>query len=68
VIIVGTDIYGPDRGGRDLRAEKAKEKIRPHIGWRSYMGLRFRQSFTLFPAVRLNVGRRGVSASFGVQV
>lgn len=30
------------------------------------MGLRFRQSFTLFPGVRLNVGKRGMSASFGV--
>lgn len=33
-------------------------------GWS--MGLRFRQSFTLFPGVRLNVGKRGMSASFGV--
>lgn len=30
------------------------------------MGLRFRQSFSLFPGVRLNVGKRGISASFGV--
>lgn len=30
------------------------------------MGLRFRQSFTLFPGVRLNVGKRGISTSFGV--
>lgn len=30
------------------------------------MGLRFRQSFTLFPGVRLNLGKRGMSASFGV--
>lgn len=30
------------------------------------MGLRFRQTFTLFPGVRLNVGKRGMSASFGV--
>lgn len=30
------------------------------------MTLRFRQSFRLFPGVRLNVGKRGVSASFGV--
>lgn len=30
------------------------------------MGLRFRQSFTLFPGVRLNLGKRGLSASFGV--
>jgi hypothetical protein len=30
------------------------------------MALRFRQSFTLFPGVRLNVGKRGMSASFGV--
>ena len=29
------------------------------------MGLRFRQSFTLFPGVRLNMGKRGFSASFG---
>jgi hypothetical protein len=30
------------------------------------MGLRFRQSFTLFPGVRLNLGKRGISASFGL--
>ena len=30
------------------------------------MSLRFRQTFTLFPGVRLNVGKRGISASFGV--
>lgn len=30
------------------------------------MGLRFRQSFKLFPGVRLNLSARGVSASFGV--
>lgn len=30
------------------------------------MGLRFRQTFTLFPGVRLNVGKKGISASFGV--
>lgn len=30
------------------------------------MGLRFRQSFTLFPGVRLNVSKRGMSTSFGV--
>lgn len=30
------------------------------------MGLRFRQTFTLFPGVRINVGRRGLSASIGV--
>lgn len=30
------------------------------------MGLRFRQSFTLFPGVRLNIGKKGISASFGV--
>lgn len=30
------------------------------------MGLRFRQSFQLFPGVRLNLGKSGVSASFGV--
>lgn len=29
------------------------------------MGLRFRQSFTLFPGVRLNLGKQGISASFG---
>ncbi|HEX6376366.1 MAG TPA: DUF4236 domain-containing protein [Allosphingosinicella sp.] len=29
------------------------------------MGLRFRQSFKLFPGVRLNLGARGISASFG---
>lgn len=29
------------------------------------MGLRFRQSFTLFPGVRLNMGKHGFSASFG---
>ncbi|HBA8604311.1 TPA: DUF4236 domain-containing protein [Escherichia coli] len=30
------------------------------------MGLRFRQSFTLFPGVRLNVGKNGISTSIGV--
>lgn len=30
------------------------------------MSLRFRQTFTLFPGVRLNIGKRGVSASIGV--
>jgi hypothetical protein len=30
------------------------------------MGLRFRRSFQLFPGVRLNLSRTGVSASFGV--
>jgi len=30
------------------------------------MGLRFRQSFQLFPGVRLNLSKSGVSASFGV--
>jgi Protein of unknown function (DUF4236) len=30
------------------------------------MGLRFRQSFQLFPGVRLNLSGRGVSASFGL--
>jgi hypothetical protein len=30
------------------------------------MGLRFRQSFSLFPGVRLNLSGRGISASFGV--
>ncbi len=30
------------------------------------MGLRFRQSFQLFPGVRLNLSRSGLSASFGV--
>lgn len=30
------------------------------------MSLRFRQTFTLFPGVRLNVGKRGISASIGV--
>ena len=30
------------------------------------VSLRFRQSFQLFPGVRINVGTRGVSASFGV--
>lgn len=29
------------------------------------MGLRFRQSFQLFPGVRLNLGKGGLSASFG---
>ncbi|MGO3438723.1 MAG: DUF4236 domain-containing protein [Serratia liquefaciens] len=31
------------------------------------MPLRFRQTFTLFPGVRLNIGKRGISASIGVQ-
>lgn len=30
------------------------------------MALRFRQSYQLFPGVRLNVSRRGLSATFGV--
>lgn len=30
------------------------------------MALRFRQTFTLFPGVRINVGKRGVSTSIGV--
>lgn len=30
------------------------------------MGSRFRQSFKLFPGVRINVGKTGMSASFGV--
>lgn len=30
------------------------------------MGVRFRQSFTLFPGVRINVGKRGLSTSIGV--
>ncbi|MCC6918963.1 MAG: DUF4236 domain-containing protein [Alphaproteobacteria bacterium] len=30
------------------------------------MGLRFRQSFQLFPGVRINLSARGLSASFGV--
>ena len=30
------------------------------------MGLRFRQSFQLFPGVRINVSGSGVSATFGV--
>ena len=30
------------------------------------MGLRFRQSFQLFPGVRLNISGSGVSASFGI--
>ena len=30
------------------------------------MTLRFRQTFTLFPGVRINVGKRGVSTSIGV--
>lgn len=30
------------------------------------MGLRFRQSFKLFPGVRLNLSKSGISASFGV--
>ncbi len=30
------------------------------------MGLRFRQSFTLFPGVRVNLGKNGASVSFGV--
>jgi hypothetical protein len=29
------------------------------------MGLRFRQSFKLFPGVRLNLSKSGISASFG---
>lgn len=30
------------------------------------MSLRFRQTFTLFPGVRLNIGKRGISTSIGV--
>ncbi|WP_222890246.1 DUF4236 domain-containing protein [Enterobacter sp. C2] len=30
------------------------------------MSLRFRQTFTLFPGVRLNIGKQGISASIGV--
>ncbi|HBL5494619.1 TPA: DUF4236 domain-containing protein [Enterobacter hormaechei] len=30
------------------------------------MSLRFRQTFTLFPGVRINIGKRGISASIGV--
>lgn len=30
------------------------------------MSLRFRQTFTLFPGVRLTIGKRGISASIGV--
>ena len=30
------------------------------------MSLRFRQTFTLFPGVRLKIGKRGISASIGV--
>jgi hypothetical protein len=30
------------------------------------MALRFRQTFTLFPGVRINVGKRGISTSIGV--
>ena len=30
------------------------------------MSLRLRQTFTLFPGVRLNIGKRGISASIGV--
>ncbi|EOW5711343.1 DUF4236 domain-containing protein [Escherichia coli O8:H25] len=30
------------------------------------MPLRFRQTFTLFPGVRLNIGKRGISASIGM--
>lgn len=30
------------------------------------MSLRFRQTFTLFPGVRLNIGKRGISASIGI--
>ena len=30
------------------------------------MTLRFRQTFTLFPGVRINVGKRGISTSIGV--
>lgn len=30
------------------------------------MSLRFRQTFTLFPGVRVNVGKRGISASIGI--
>lgn len=31
------------------------------------MTLRFRQTFTLFPGVRINVGKRGISTSIGVR-
>lgn len=30
------------------------------------MSLRFRQTFTLFPGVRINIGKRGISASIGI--
>lgn len=30
------------------------------------MALRFRQTFTLFPGVRINIGKRGISTSIGV--
>jgi hypothetical protein len=30
------------------------------------MSLRFRQTFTLFPGVKLNIGKRGISASIGI--
>ncbi|MDK3075537.1 DUF4236 domain-containing protein [Sedimentitalea sp. JM2-8] len=30
------------------------------------MTLRFRQTFTLFPGVRINIGKRGISSSIGV--
>lgn len=30
------------------------------------MALRFRQTFTLFPGFRINVGKRGISTSVGV--
>lgn len=30
------------------------------------MTLRFRQTFTLFPGVRINIGKRGISTSIGV--
>lgn len=30
------------------------------------MSLRFRQTFTLFPGVRLNVGKRGLKATVGL--
>ena len=31
------------------------------------MGFRFRKSFRMFPGGRINLGKRGVSASFGVR-
>jgi Protein of unknown function (DUF4236) len=31
------------------------------------MGFRFRRSISLFPGIRLNIGKRGVSTSIGVR-